>query len=74
MALAVVKPDGLDMGIAAQRPGETGRGILAAREQNKGPIGMKRLCHSSIMAVIVRPVTRPDAYARDTSPLREELF
>jgi hypothetical protein len=54
VALAIVKADRLNPGMAAQCPGETGRRVLAAGEQYEGPV----VCHHpAIMAVIGQPVT-----------------
>jgi hypothetical protein len=58
MTLAVLKPDGLDMGVAIQRPGESGRGILASGKEHEGTIGLERRRHPAIMAAIGGPVTR----------------
>ncbi len=44
VALAVVEADGLHLGVAVQRPGQAGGGVLAAGEQHQGVAGVGQGC------------------------------
>ena len=44
IALAVVEPDGIDILVAIQRPGQAGRGILTSRKEYQRSVG-RRVTH-----------------------------